>query len=278
MYGISYCTMVNIPLFSPIGFNTSVSRQVVFLQPAKSISTLPTASPSKPAAGPSVSNSNNSSVEDIPSDGDVMEKSEEKKAEVKNINTKDASEEGIKSVINFLKDRIPGLKVKVVNVDVQEEIKGDGEALEQLVQEDVDETSLTEDSEDGTNSLDEDVPREGVAVGGGTDSSEEGKKTPMKLFIGGVLHNKEDVLARACTRLPAEIHDMERDSFTLHIPGRNRDPDFGVNKVSKHKVAAIAAQAVSELMPLDVAKAFWSVDKAPSKVSIQHSKLCFCIR
>ncbi|RWR85591.1 protein EXECUTER 2, chloroplastic-like protein [Cinnamomum micranthum f. kanehirae] len=268
------------------------SMQVVILRPAKSISTLPAVSPSKPADGPSIPDSMNSSVEDIPSDGDVMEKSEENKAEVKNsnskdipsdggvmekseenkaevknINSKDVSEEGIKSVINFLKDRIPGLKVKVINIDAQEEIKEDGGAVEQSVQEDVEEISLTEDTEDGTNSLDEDVPREGVAVGGGTDSREDGKKTPMKLFIGGVLHNKEDVLPKAYTRIPAEIRDMERDSFTLHIPGRLRDPDFGVNRVSKQKVAAIAAQAVSELMPLDVAKALWSVDKAPSKVS-----------
>ena len=38
---------------------------------------------------------------------------------------------------------------------------------------------------------------------------------------------------------PAEIRDIERDSFVLHVPVRSQDHDFGENKVSKVKVAAV---------------------------------------
>lgn len=54
----------------------------------------------------------------------------------------------------------------------------------------------------------------------------------------------------------------------LHIPGRGLDLDAAENKVPKVKVAALAAQGVSELMPADVAKAFWGVDKVSPKVSL----------
>ncbi|XP_058091662.1 protein EXECUTER 2, chloroplastic-like [Magnolia sinica] len=238
--------------------------QVVFLQPVKSSSTLSTSPLSKPTDGPSTSDNENSSAKGIPMNGNGEEESKEK-----NAHTDDASDEGIKSVINFLKDRIPGLKVnvQVVNIDVSEETEGESGSLEKLIQEDGEELSSTENSEDEADNAD-DIQRETVAMSGGSaNPREEEKNTGMKLFIGGLLHNKEDVSPKAYVRVPAEIKDMEKNSFVLHIPGRERDPEVGEGKSAKLKVAAIAAQAVSELMPLDVAKAFWSVDKAPSKVS-----------
>ncbi|XP_077244082.1 uvrB/UvrC domain protein (DUF3506) [Tasmannia lanceolata] len=212
--------------------------QVVFFQPAKGSSTL-----SKSRDNPSVSGSENSSTEDTPVNEDKTEKSDEK-------NAKDVSEEGLKSVLSFLKDRIPGLKVKLIDVTTPEEIKEFSDSLEQLIQEDDEKPSTTENYEDPISN----------------DMGEGGKNT-LKLFVGGVLHNKEDISSKTYVRFPAEIKDMERDSFILHIPVRNEGLDVGERKATKLKVAAIAAQAVSELMPLDVAKAFWSVDKVPSKVS-----------
>ncbi|XP_058078702.1 protein EXECUTER 2, chloroplastic-like isoform X2 [Magnolia sinica] len=237
--------------------------QVVFLQPVKSSSTLSTSPLSKPTDGPPISDTENSSEKGIP-----MNKNVEEESKGKNAHTDDVSDEGIKDVINFLKDRIPGLKVnvQVVNIDVTEEIEGESGSLEKLIQEDGEESSSTENSKDLADNAD-DIQRETVSMGGGSaDPREEEKNTGTKLFIGGLLHN-EDIPPKAYARVPAEIKDMERDSFVLHIPGRERDPEVGEGKAAKLKVAAIAAQAVSELMPLDVAKAFWSVDKAPSKVS-----------
>ncbi|KAF8390407.1 hypothetical protein HHK36_024933 [Tetracentron sinense] len=240
----------------------SYIMQVVFLQRAKAKSTDSMLSPSEPTNGPSTSNIENSSMEDTPENEDAAERSEGK-----SINIKDGSEEGIKSVINFLKDKIPGLKVKVMNINVPEEITGESDSLEQLIQKDDEKTSSSENSEEEHGNLD-DVQRDGVALGGDTSAKEEGKNMAMKLFIGGVLHKKEDFPSKdEHVRFPSEIKDMERDSFVLYVPGRSKDLDVGESKVSKVKVAAIAAQGVSELMPLDVAKAFWSIDKVPSKVS-----------
>ncbi|XP_010243014.1 PREDICTED: protein EXECUTER 2, chloroplastic-like [Nelumbo nucifera] len=243
--------------------NETYIMQVVYLKRAKGSSSKFTSSPSKPTDGPTTL-ATNSSVEDTT----VNEEDDAEKPEDKNANNvKDASEEGIKSVINFLKDKIPGLKVKVMNINVPEERVGDDNTAEQLMQEDNEKARSTGNSED-EGDLD-DIHREGVALGGDTNTRDEGSDmAAMKLFIGGVLHNSEDSPSKdEYVRLPAEIKDIEKDSFILHVPQRDKDSDIGESEVPKVKVAAIAAQGVSELMPPDVAKAFWGVDKVPSKVS-----------
>ncbi|CAL5372613.1 unnamed protein product [Camellia sinensis] len=178
------------------------------------------------------------------------------KSEGKSINVEGATKEGITSVINFLKDKIPGLKLKVMKINVIEEVIEDADALKQLMQEDSENTP-GKDSDDETNNL----------VDG---AIEDGKNLAMEVFIGGVLRNIEDTSTKdECVRLPAEIKDMERDSFVLHVPARGQDRDTDESIASKVKVASIAAKGVSELMPSDVAKAFWSADKlSPTGVSI----------
>lgn len=90
----------------------------------------------------------------------------------------------------------------------------------------------------------------------------------MKLFIGGVVHNNEDAPVKdEFIRLPAEIDNMEKDSFVFHFDKKNLDYGMREDKVPDIKVAALAAQGVSELMPSEVAKAFWNSDKVSSKVS-----------
>ncbi|KAL6010981.1 executer 1 [Asimina triloba] len=243
--------------------NETYVMQAVFLQPVKSNSMRSSSSPTKPADDLPMSEVKDSFVKDIPGNEDGKEEKDEK-----NANATDVSEEGIKSVINFLKDRIPGLKieVKVVEVDRSEQIKGATSSLENSTQEDG-ELSSNENSEDESDNAN-DIQRDTVAVGGeSNDRREEDTDARTKLFIGGLLHNKEDAPPKVHIRVPAEIKDMEKDSFILHIPGRNRHMEVGESTAAKRKVVAIAAQAVSELMPLDVAKAFWNVDKATSKVS-----------
>ncbi|XP_022767342.1 protein EXECUTER 2, chloroplastic isoform X4 [Durio zibethinus] len=237
------------------------SGLVVYLQHVKGSSMNSTSASAKPTKTPSTSEVEKASVIDVQGNEGKVERSDEK-----GINIEGATEEGIKSVINFLKNKIPGLKVKVMNVDVsEEEIVND--SVEQLMQEDEEKTASTENSEDETNDLEE-IQRDGVASEEGSNSAVDSNDLDMKLFIGGLVHNNEDTPSKdEYVRLPADIKDLERDSFLLHVPKRSLDNDTGESKVSKVKMAAITAQGVSELMPPDVAKAFWGSNKASSKVS-----------
>ncbi|KAJ6760687.1 PROTEIN EXECUTER 2 CHLOROPLASTIC [Salix purpurea] len=235
--------------------------QVVCLQRPKGNSTNTTSSPSKSAQVRPTSEAENASVLDVQANDVKVERSEEK-----SINIEEATEEGIKSVINFLKDKIPGLKVKVMNVKATGEVMEDSDSVKQLMHEDGDKTGSSENSEDDDNNLEEIQPDED-ALEGTKDSSEDGKDLDTKLFIGGVVHNNEDTPSKdEYVRLPAEIKNIEKDSFTLHFQG-GLDSGSKESKASKAKVATIAAKGVSELMPSDIAKAFWGADKVSSKVS-----------
>lgn len=265
----------------------------VFLQPAKenskfsssssSVSLLLSPTPSKPV------DENTSSVdESLQSTNDSEEKN--------NIDTKDDTEEGIKSVISFLKDRIPGFKDKELNINVSAEVKIDELLLEHLGLNDDDEllaeyivqnvVSSSAASDDDVDENDDDVSTisssssedepfnidnsqlETGPVSDDNDTIESGKKSSLKFYIGGKIHNREDILSKTYVRIPAEIKDVDKDSFMLHIPGRKTDSNTGLSKESKAKVAAIAAKAISELLPPEVVKAFLNVDKAPAKVII----------
>ncbi|XP_072964878.1 protein EXECUTER 2, chloroplastic [Typha angustifolia] len=252
------------------------TMQVVSLQAVKGNSSLSPPSPPRTTGSSAKPDSESPSMESSPVNEDSREKGNEdivvkrNEGSVEKVgdvpNAKDNNEEGLQSVIKFLKDRIPGFKVQVLNVTVPEEIKVESES--QVVQENDEKTAPPEDSRDEATDL-ENVEHEALPVGGSTDPTEaEGSKSSaVKLFLGGVLHNKEDILSKSYVRVPAEMKNMERDSFVVHIPGQNYDPDIGEGKAAKIKVAAIAAQVASDLMPSDVAKAFWSTNKATSKVT-----------
>ncbi|KAL7161633.1 hypothetical protein ACSBR2_042159 [Camellia fascicularis] len=240
------------------------TMQVAFLQRAKGSSTNSTSSSSnsKSTKGPSTSKIDDASVVDINTNETKVEKSEDK-----SINVEGATEEGITSVINFLKEKIPELKLKVMKINGSEEVIEDTDAVKQLMQEDDENTTPSEDSDDEASNLD-DIEPDQVALGDGNDATEDGKNLDMKVFIGGILHNKEETSTKdEYVRIRAEIKDMERDSFVLHIPARSQNHDSEESIASKVKVAAIAAKGVSELMPPEVAKAFWGSDKVSSKVS-----------
>ncbi|PRQ17320.1 putative EF-Hand 1, calcium-binding protein [Rosa chinensis] len=232
--------------------------QVVYLQQAKANSTV---APSKPEKGSSTPEVKNATVVDVQKNEDKVESSEEK-----GLNIEGATEEGIKSVINFLKKKLPGLKVKVMNVDVAKEIMEDDNSVNQLMQENSENSESDENSEDEVDTLDEIQPDE-VTLGESGDTIDDEKDLDMKLFIGGIVHNEDTATKDEYVRRPAEIKDMERESFVLHIPGRSLDHDTRESKASKIKVAAQAAKSVSELMPSDVAKAFWNSDKLSPKVT-----------
>lgn len=186
--------------------------------------------------------------------------------------SKDSSVEGLKSVLNFFKSRIPEFKVQVINVDVSEETELAANSSEELVQDDVKSTpenSMEEPTTEEKLEQEEDVPEE--------DMDEESKSTEVKLFISGVVHNKEDTGAKSYVRIPAEINNMEKDSFELYIPGKGSDRDLAETKAAKQKVADMAAKLASELMPSDVAKALWGTTKSSSKVGMAWIWLCISV-
>jgi hypothetical protein len=176
--------------------------------------------------------------------------------------SKDTSVDGFKSLLNFFKSRIPEFKVQVINVDVSEETELAANSSEESVQDDVKSTPEGSLEEPTTEELEqeEDVPEE--------DMDEESKSTKVKLFISGVVHNKEDAGTKSYVRVPAEINNMEKDSFDLYIPGNGSGHDLPETKAAKQKVADMAAKLASELMPSDVAKALWGTTKSSSKVGM----------
>lgn len=238
--------------------NGTHKMQVVFLKRTKKNSANSSTSSDK-STEPSASE-----IEDTPVVDDKVEESEAEKRKVKGIDMEGA-EEGIKSVMNFLKEKLPELKFKVMKVNATEDITED--TVRQLIEED-DENTTSEDSEEEAGDID-DNQQDRVTAQGDNDTLEDEKNLDMKLYIGGVLHNKEDNHSKdEFVRVPANIKDTERDSFLLHILKRDQDKDAEENVASKVKVvAAITAQSVSELMPPDVAKVFMGSDKVSSKIS-----------
>ncbi|KAL8465382.1 hypothetical protein ACS0TY_034762 [Phlomoides rotata] len=236
--------------------NEEYNIQVAFLKQTKGNSDNSVSSSDKSTKGPSSDKTENPSVVDV-----KLEESEPEKSERKSIDLEGAAEEGIKSVINFLKEKIPELKVKVMRVDVTEDITED--TLKQFIDEDS-ENSTSSDSEDDSSDIDTNQ-LDRVAAEGDSDTMEDENNLDMKLYIGGVLHSKEDAPTKEeFVRIPAEIMDIERDSFVLHIPKKYHD------NITEEDIATkvtIAAQGVSELMPPDVAKALWSSSKVSPKVS-----------
>ncbi|KAK9117131.1 hypothetical protein Sjap_016078 [Stephania japonica] len=238
--------------------------QVVFLDRANGNSAGTSLATLKLAEKPIHNPGNISGGENPRNEENVEERREKSESDKDVTNAVDSSEEGIKNVINFLKAKIPGLKVKVMKVNVSQEVMDDVDSIEQLVQDDDEKTSLIENSESTTQ---DDGQNEDTQLGQGANTMNENANMPTKLFIGGLLHNKEDTsLSDDYMHFPAEIKNMERDHFLLNIPKEEKDTDFG-DSVTKVKVTAMATQGVSELMPPDVAKAFWGVDKIPSKVA-----------
>ena len=217
--------------------------------------------PSTPTESPSKPDVENASSVEMQEDEEKVEINNEK-----NRNIEGATEEGIKSVINFLKDKIPGLKVKVMNINVEEKGAEGNDSIKQFMQEGGNKTSSSENPGEEVDNLDE---PDDITIEAASDASDE-KDLDMKLFIGGVVHNNDDTPVKdEYMRLPAEIKNMKRDSFVFYIPRRNLDYHAREQKVPNYKVAALAAQGVSELMPSDVAKAFWASDKVSSKVRLR---------
>ncbi|CAN6985297.1 unnamed protein product [Brassica oleracea var. botrytis] len=224
--------------------------QVVYLQHAKQKPSIPENSY---VSSQQSSNASAESPSVIDAGGSEV-KADKKKDKL--LNAEEPTEEGIQNVIKFLKDKIPGLKLmKVMDVELpDEEIIGSDDDLVELVGEVIEEAGSA-DEEEEDDSIEE--------------SADNGKDLNPKVFIGGVLHSTEDSsIDDELVRVTADITDNERDSFTLHVPGRRKsDVDTRKDRVSKEQVTALAAQGLSDLMPPEVAKALWGSERPSLKVS-----------
>ncbi|KAG6496394.1 hypothetical protein ZIOFF_044255 [Zingiber officinale] len=245
------------------------TTQVVALQPVKETSTLSHSSTSRSGEGSSTSVSSKSSNSDNTSptteapDKSSQYVEEENKgdgAKLSNEQNNKDPDEGLKSIISFFKERIPGLNIKLRNTSAPQEMKMDVESPDQLLQEDNEKDASSDDS----SKLED---NKGVSDGEDPEFAERSKNMAVKLFVGGVVHNKEDSVTKLYRRVPAKMEYVVKDSFTLYLPGQSAGSNIVERKPAKIRVAAMAAQSASDLMPPDVANAFFSSDKAISKVS-----------
>ncbi|KAM0839601.1 hypothetical protein ACQ4PT_060201 [Festuca glaucescens] len=252
------------------------TMKVVHLRPTKgtssasSISSTATEDPVKVESGSSLESS--ALPEGITEEANTdttLKGTEDVEEKVQDVGrTKESGVEGLKSVLNFFKSRIPEFKVQVINVDVPEETELVADSSEELVQDDVKSTSESSLEEPSTEEFQEED-----ASDGDSDSNDDNKSPEVKLFISGVVHNKDDAGAKSYVRVPAEINNLERDSFELYIPGKGSDRDLAETKAAKQKVADMAAKLASELMPSDVAKALWGTTKSSSKINKEVQEL-----
>ncbi|CAM0879397.1 unnamed protein product [Alopecurus aequalis] len=252
------------------------TMKVVHLRPTKgtssasSISSTATEGPVKVESGSSPeSTALSEGITEEANTDTTLKGTEDVEEKVQDVGrTKESGVEGLKSVLNFFKSRIPEFKVQVINVDVPEETELVADSSEELVQDDVKSTPESSLEEPSTEEFQEED-----ASDGDSDSNDDSKGPDVKLFISGVVHNKEDGGAKSYVRVPAEINNLERDSFELYIPGKGSDRDLAETKAAKQKVADMAAKLASELMPSDVAKALWGTTKSSSKINKEVQEL-----
>ncbi|GER38523.1 hypothetical protein STAS_15049 [Striga asiatica] len=243
--------------------NEGYKMQVAFLKSVKGNSANSSSSTDKSTKGSSVVEDKNSSVK-------IDVKPEENEVEKREVDSEESSEEGIKSVINFLNEKIPELKFKVTRIDITTEDTSDDD-LKQFIENDNEKETSDEVNTEEDSDIDN---RDRASAEENGDTIENASDLDVKLYIGGVLHNREDSLAKdEYVRVPADIENVERDSFVLHIREGYHDNNNNNNNnteediVSKDKVAALVSQGLSELMPPEVANAFWNSDKVSPKLS-----------
>lgn len=127
--------------------------------------------------------------------------------------------------------------------------------LEELIEDDSTNTTSIDSEEEGS---DTDNTQSDIVTGeADRDTTEDELNHDMDLIIASVLHNNEDTRTNdEFVRIPADIEDINRNSFLLHIPKGNQDNGSEEN----------ASYRVSELMPPEVAKAFGNSNGFSSKV------------
>eukprot|EP00249_Psilotum_nudum_P023065 c28738_g1_i2 orf=628-2670(+) len=181
----------------------------------------------------------------------------------------DLTDEGLNRIMNFLKDRIPDVKLKIFRV-----ISPNGEDdipkfIDQLMEEVARLESENDNSakDDSNNDLNLEIT---LSAEGKDLVKDEQVESPMRLVVGGAMQGAaEDRIPRIPIRVPARIEYKTRDSFWFHISETSMQQQLAAPKepLPSWKVAAISTQAYEDLMPPDLAKVFWNVETVPVKVS-----------
>lgn len=214
--------------------------------------------PSSEADKPKPEVGNESSVE--------IQKHEEKVEKEVEIDL--ATEQSVKSFICFVKDKIPGLKMKVININAEEEGAKDDDSVKQLIQEDSDKMNSGENTEEDVNNLDGDNED---TLEADSDASAEEKDSDVKLFVSRFSPDENDPpVFDSFIRLPAELQDTERHNFVLHIPGRIVERDARKRRAEEIYKAAVAAQELLNIMPYEVVNTFQGPDDKFSKVKLRY--------
>lgn len=178
-------------------------------------------------------------------------------------------DEGLSRILNFLKERIPDVKLKVFRV-----IAPNREDIPKIVEQLLEEV-VTQDNDDAKGLKEKEGPVEaGVQESTGKvednkDSAEEGRKeTPVGVIVGGMLQSvSEERLSKVPTRVPARIECQSRDSFLFHIDDAMGQQASAKEPVPSWKVTTVTTQAAADLGPPDVTKVVWNLEKIPVKVS-----------
>ena len=180
--------------------------------------------------------------------------------------SEDPSDDGLNIIINFLKDRLPDVKLKVFRVTTP-----NGEDIPKIVEKLLEQVETQENKGaksqiEPLESLDE-VEQElnNKAGNDGEFIQEVKKETPMRLIVGGMLQNAvARKLPKVSTRVPARIEFRSKDSFLLHIE-ENAALMQDRESLASLKVAALMTPSLSDSQS-DTSEASSNRDKIPVKV------------
>ncbi|GBG66952.1 hypothetical protein CBR_g74639 [Chara braunii] len=192
-------------------------------------------------------------------------------------------------ILNYLKKRLPDIKVKMFHVvnpggsdsdlpKIIEKLMGNGNGaddeggpdmadiaskLEELETEN--EGGLIDGKHEEDTGEEEGFLRE-------TEEADEKKGSPIRLVVGALHSTGNDSMRSAPQRVEAKIEKLGRDSFAFRLvndatSSSGSESSMWTSGPEGWKVAALAAQASADIMPDDVARVMFNMDKAAVKVS-----------
>lgn len=181
-------------------------------------------------------------------------------------------DDGLNGIINFIKDRIPDVKLKVFRVIAQ-----NGEDIPKIVEQILDEVETREGEgvKKGNEAVNEEILQEAKDKTGdvGEAAQEVQREIPIRLIVGGTLQNAaEDKLPKVPVRRRARIENQSRDSFLLHID-EVAEPVPVKDSLPSSKAASITNALSSAELPSEISKVVSNLDKVPVKVSKDMGEL-----
>lgn len=178
-------------------------------------------------------------------------------------------DDGLNGIINFIKDRIPDVKLKVFRVIAQ-----NGEDIPKIVEQILEEVE-TREGEGLKKETEGDPLQEANEKIGDTGEpvQEVQREIPIRLIVGGSLQNAaDDKLPKAPTRRRARIEAQSRDSFLFHIDDITEQMPVKESVLSS-KAAPVANTQASAELPPEFSRMVSNLDKIPVKVSKDMGEL-----